>query len=87
MAISTTEVMQPSIPNILGSLPFDIFSILRGGLLIFLFFYLVLALMVIKQMMMMMKTVRSNGNGFLLFLAYLHLFVVFATLLFTMFAL
>ena len=82
-AINSTAPIIPTLPEF----AIDIFPILKFGLIIFLFFYLVLALMVIKQIMMMSQTVKSSGNGFLLFLAYLHLLVVFATLLFSMFIL
>lgn len=76
--------------NLLGTPPelgIHIFPILRIGLIVFLFFYLIVALMVIKQIMMMTKTVKSRGDNFLFILAYLHLFVVLITLLFSLFVL
>lgn len=89
MAIPTDRTISPNPFESTLTLPtdFDLFGIIRGGLIVILVAYLILAIMVIKQIMMMTKIVKGSGNKFLIALAYLHLGVVAATLLFALFVL
>ena len=85
MAIPTDAFLQPTDIGLSLGLGIDLYPIARGTLLVFLFFYLVLLLMVIKQVNMMGKTIHSGGSKSLVILAYLQLFILILTLLFTLF--
>ena len=89
MAIPTDKLISVNPIDSGITLPqnFDLFGIMRGGLIVVLVLYLILAIMVIKQILMMTKLVKGSGNGILIGLAYLHLAVVIITLLFALFVL
>ena len=59
-----------------------IYPVLKMLLEIFLFVYLIIALSAIKQISLMDKTVHTDTNRYLFFLAYLHAFIVGVLLIF-----